>query len=147
MTAIVNARTRVAYVPGSMEFTCAARARRTGQYQTFRFAATEMGWGFECLLCGDWRSSYADRAAAVAGYSRSHAGYCHVINGCYCPQPHLTAAMAARIGVKDSYPYELSGWLFRLAGGVRRYLPPRLDLHKTPFGGPEFGSGGYAWRR
>lgn len=139
--------TRMAYVPGSMEFTHAARAQRTERYQTFRFADKTMGWGFECLLCGDWRSGYADREAAVTGYSRAHAGYCHVINGCHCSQPHLTAALAARIGVKDYYPYALAGWLFALAGGVRRYLPPQYDLNHVPFGGPEFGSGGYRWTR
>ena len=35
--------------------------------------------------------------------------------------PHLTAAMAARIGVKDSYPQNRARELFRMAGGTRRY--------------------------
>jgi hypothetical protein len=42
--------------------------------------------------------------------------------------------MAARIGVKGEFPAELEGWLFELAGGTRKYRPPYLDLHRTPFG-------------
>lgn len=136
--------TPMAYVPGFGRY---KNERRTERYRTWDSPHPDMAWCFECLLCGDWRSGYASREAAVSGYGSAHAGYCHVVNGCHCRQPHLTAAMAARIGVKDQFPAALSGWLFALAGGVRRYRGPAYDLNRVPFGGPEFGSGGYRWTR
>jgi hypothetical protein len=150
MTTAVKPSARVAYVPGSVRFTYRAREQRTARCRTWLSANPDMAWCAECLLCGEWLTGSATRgqaAARVTDPRTGHAKYCHALNGCHCSQPHLTAALAARIGVADSYPYELAGWLFALAGGVRRYLPPRLDLNGVPFGGPEFGSGGYRWAR
>jgi hypothetical protein len=136
---------RLAYVPGFVKFDRALREQRTARYRTWHSRHPDMAYCAECLLCGEWGSGFTSREQAAASITGSHASFCHVINGCHCPEPHLTAAIAARVGVVDSYPYDMSGWLFALAGGTRRYLPPRLDRNGTPFGGPEFGSGGYNW--
>lgn len=136
-----------AHVPGSVKLTDAAREVRTGRYRTWRSPHPDMAWCAECLLCGDWRSGYASRETAAGYMTGAHAGSCHVLNGCHCPQPHLTAALAARIGVKDEFPGELSGQLFARACGVRLYLPPAGDMNGVPSGGPAFGSGGYRWRK
>lgn len=132
-------------VPGSAKLSPSAREARTRRYRTWRGQHPGLAWCAECLLCGDWRSGYPTRELAAQYVSAVHAASCHVLNGCHCPQPHLTAVMAARLGIRDEYPRELAGRLFALAGGTRRYLPPHLDRRGTPHGGPEHGSGGYRW--
>jgi hypothetical protein len=102
-------------VPGSAKLSVSAREARTRRYRTRRGQRPGMAWCAECLLCGTWRSG--------------------------CP----TRELAARLGASEEYPRELAGRLFALAGGTRRYLPPRLDRCGTPHGGPEHGSGGYRW--
>lgn len=134
------------YVPGSAKLSAAALEERTGRYRTWRAQDPGMAWCSECLLCGDWRSGYPSREAAAGYMTGGHAGYCHVLNGCHCTQPHLTAAMAARTGVEDGYPSEAAGQLFAQAGGTRMYRAPVRDLNGTSSGGPPFGSGGYDWR-
>ena len=114
---------RTAYVPGSVRFTFPAHEARTSHYRTWHSPHRGMAWCGECLLCGDWRSGFASREQAASAIARVHARYCHVVMGCHCPQPHLTAALAARIGVTDSYPYELSGTLFAMAGGCGATCP------------------------
>jgi hypothetical protein len=137
----------LAYVPGSTVFDRGLRERRTDVYRTWHSPHRDMAYGAECLLCGEWSSSYQTRQGAEFWVQRVHARYCHVLTGCHCRQPHITAAMAARIGIRDSYPLNEARTLFRMAGGVRKYLPPQLDLNRVPFGGPEYGSGGYRWTR
>ena len=123
------------------------QVRYTRGYRIWHSPHTGMAHGAECLLCGQWTAGHADRERAARWATRTHPGWCHVVTGCHCPEPHLTAEMAARIGVKDSYPRTEAATLFRMAGGVRKYLPPSPDLNGIPHGGPEFGSGGYAWTR
>ena len=122
------------YVPGSTVFTVPVQERRTATYRTWHSPHADMAWGAECLLCGEWQSGYTTREGAGFWADRVHGNYCHVTNGCHCRLPHLTAAMAARIGVKDSYPQSSARVLFRMAGGTRRYLPPSADLNHVPFG-------------
>jgi hypothetical protein len=137
----------VCYVPGSTVFDGGMHVQYANGYRTWRSPHDGMAYGAECLLCGRWSAAHKTREDAVSWATRTHPGWCHVVTGCHCPEPHLTAVMAARIGVKDSYPRGSAATLFRMAGGVRRYLPPRPDLNGTLFGGPEFGSGGYKWTR
>ena len=125
---------RLAYVPGSVKFTVPACEQRTASYRTWRSPHPDMAYCAECLLCGEWSSGYTARLGARFWVTRVHARYCHVENGCHCPQPHMTAALAARIGVKDSYPLNRARELFRMAGGTRRYLPPSADLKGVLFG-------------
>lgn len=136
--------TAVSYVPGSVRFTYQAREQRTATYSTWR-GKGDMGWCAECLLCGQWTSSQATRAAAAEWATGNHPGWCHVVQGCHCPQPHITAAMAARLGLGADYPRHLAAVLFRMAGGRRRYCPPHLDLNHVPFGAPE--GTYYYWRQ
>jgi hypothetical protein len=112
-------------------------------YRTWRETAH---YGAECLLCGTWTNGHKTRGEATIWATRVHPTWCHVITGCHCPEPHLTAAMAARIGVKDSYPRAEAATLFRMAAGVRKYRPPGGNGNSGGFG-PEFGSGGYEWTR
>ena len=133
----------VAYVPGSVRFTYPAREQRTGTYRTW-LGRKDMGWCCECLLCGQWESSKGTRADAIRWGTENHPGWCHVVQGCHCPQPHITAAMGARLGLGDEYPRNLATVLFRMAGGFRKYRAPSLDLHRTPFGAPE--GTYYYWR-
>jgi hypothetical protein len=147
MTAAIKQEPAVWYVPGSTVFDPGMRVRYAPGYRTWRSTDPGMAYGAECLLCGDWNPGLPAREDAVRWASVTHLVWCHVVNGCYCPAPHLTAEMAARIGVKDSYPREAAATLFRMAGGIRKYRPPSPDLNGTPHGGPEFGSGGYRWTR
>ena len=124
----------VAYVPGSIAFTVPVHEQRTATYRTWHSPHADMAYSVECLLCGVWTSGYASRTDATAWGAEKHPGWCHVTQGCHCPMPHLTAAMAARIGVKDSYPQNRARELFRMAGGTRRYLPPSADRQGTLFG-------------
>jgi hypothetical protein len=133
----------VSYVPGSVRFTYAASERRTETYRTWQ-GRQDMGWCAECLLCGQWESSHATRAAAIEWATGNHPGWCHVVQGCHCPQPHITAAMAARLGLGADYPRHLATVLFKLAGGRRKYHPPHLDRYGTPFGASE--GTYYYWR-
>ena len=133
----------VGYVPGSTQFTYRAQERRTATHRTW-LAAKGMGWCVECLLCGQWEAGHASREAAARWESERHASWCHVANGCHCPQPHITAAMGARLGLGTDYPRHLGEVLFRLAGGRRKYLEPSPDRHGTPFGAPE--DTYYYWR-
>jgi hypothetical protein len=137
----------VCYVPGSTQLARALREERTDRYRTWHGSDPELGWWWECLLCGEWNAQAASREAAVIVVSRAHPSLCHVLVGCYCLQPHLTAEMAARIGIKDNYPADRAAELFRMAGGVRRYRPAEKTLDSTLISGPEFGSGGYQWTR
>ena len=133
----------VSYVPGSVQFTYAARERRYETYRTW-LGKGDMGWCAECLLCGDWTSSKPNRIHADVWAADNHPGWCHVVQGCHCPQPHITAAMAARLGLGADYPRHLATVLFKLAGGRRKYRAPSPDLHGVPFGAPE--STYYYWR-
>lgn len=135
--------TTVSYVPGSTRFTYAASEQRAESYRTW-LGTKGMEWCAECLLCGQWTSSQQTRAEAVEWAAGSHPGWCHVVQGCHCPQPHITAAMAARLGLGADYPRHLGTILFRMAGGFRKYRAPSLDLHHVPFGAPE--STYYYWR-
>jgi hypothetical protein len=123
---------RMAYIPGSVQFTYRAREVRTESYRTW-LGAGDMNWGWECLLCGDWGSSEPARAAAVARVAGAHPSWCHVRTGCSCGCPHITAAMAARLGIGGEFPAHLAPVLFRLAGGTRKPCPPCFDRHHTPF--------------
>jgi hypothetical protein len=133
----------VSYVPGSVRFTCPVQERRTAGYRTW-LGRKGMGWCVECLLCGQWESGCASRTAAIRWERERHASHCHAVQGCHCPQPHITAAMGARLGLGAEYPRHLGTVLFKLAGGRRKYRAPTLDLHKTPFGAPE--GTYYYWR-
>jgi hypothetical protein len=124
----------LAYVPGSTVFTVPVHEQRTATYRTWHSPHADMSYGAECLLCGEWQSGYTTREGAEFWADRVHGNYCHVTRGCHCRQPHLTAAMAARIGVKDSYPQNRARELFRMAGGTRRYLPQSADLKGVLFG-------------
>ena len=117
----------MAYVPGAARFTCAARERRYETYRTWR-GKGDMGWCAECLLCGEWTSSQPSRIHAGVWAADRHPGWCHVVNGCHCYQPHITAAMGRRLGLGAEYPRHTGRALFQLAGGVRRYQPPTVDL-------------------
>ena len=117
----------VSYVPGQGHF---PSERRTANYRTW-LGQKDMGWCAECLLCGDWTSSQGSREAAVRWVTAKHPSWCHVVNGCHCRQPHITAAMGARLGLGAEYPRHLGGVLFRMAGGVRRYCPPSVDMQGT----------------
>lgn len=139
--------TAIFHTPGATRFAACFRERRTARYRSWVSPHRDMVYCAECLLCGAWQAGYTTRQGAEFWVTAVHARYCHVINGCHCTEPHLTAQLAARLGVCGAYPRELASWLFALAGGVRRYLPPRRDLNGVPFGGPEFGSGGYRWTR
>ena len=133
----------VSYVPGSVQFTYPARERRTATYRTW-IGKQDMRWCAECLLCGQWNSSGRTRAEAIKWATGNHPGWCHVVQGCHCHQPHITAAMAARLGLGAEYPRQLGEILFRLAGGRRKYRAPSRDLHGSPFGAPE--DAYYYWR-
>ena len=130
----------MSYVPGQGHLPA---EQRTAAYRTWR-GKGDMGWCAECLLCGQWASSEPTRQAAARWGAGNHPGWCHVVQGCHCPTPHITAAMGARLGLGGEYPRHLAAVLFRMAGGRRRYLPPSLDLHKTPHGAPE--GTYYYWR-
>jgi hypothetical protein len=121
------------YVPGSAPFPRSVHERRTATYRTWH-GQGDAGYGAECLLCGEWRSGLARRGHAELWATAVHMTWCHVTHGCHCPDPHLTAALAARIGVKDSYPRSLARELFAMAGGTRRYLQPRTDRIGNEFG-------------
>lgn len=123
----------VSYVPGSTQFTYAASEQRTETYRTW-LGKGDMGWCAECLLCGQWTSSQQTRAEAVRWATGNHPGWCHAVQGCHCPQPHITAAMGARLGIVEDYPRHLGTVLFRMAGGTRRYLPPHVNFNQVPFG-------------
>jgi hypothetical protein len=116
----------LACVPGAVRFTYPARERRAGTYRTW-LGRDDMGWCAECLLCGDWSSSGPARAAAARWGAERHPRCCHVVNGCHCREPHITAAMGVRLGLGAEYPRRLAGILFRLAGGTRKYRPPAVD--------------------
>lgn len=122
------------FVPGSVKCPPLVREHRTSAYRTWHSPHRDMAYCAECLLCGQWDSGYTARPGAQFWAEAVHAFYCHVARGCHCPQPHLTAAMAARIGVKGSYPQSAARELFRMAGGTRRYLPPQADRGGTLFG-------------
>ena len=122
----------MAYVPGSVRFSYPAREQRTAAYRTW-LGSGDMGWCWECLLCGDWGSSCASRVTAAVQAGGRHPGWCHVANGCHCYWPHITAAMGARLGLGEQYPRHLAGVLFRMAGGVRKYRAPLIDLNGTVF--------------
>ena len=132
----------MACVPGSAQFTLAASEHRCETYRTWY--GQKMGWCAECLLCGEWTSSQHSRVHADVWAADQHPNVCHVVQGCHCPQPHITAAMGARLGLGAEYPRHLGTVLFRMAGGRRKYRPPTLDLHRTPFGAPA--STYYYWR-
>ena len=133
----------VSYVPGSVRFTYQAQERRTATCSTW-LGTRGMGWCVECLLCGQWEAGQASRAAAIRWERECHASWCHVVQGCYCPQPHITAAMGARLGLGSEYPRHLATVLFRMAGGRRKYLAPSPDRHGSPFGAPD--GTYYYWR-
>lgn len=130
----MSARAEVlAYVPGSAPCPRSAHERRTATYRTWYLPGLSEA-GAECLLCGEWASGYAKRELAELWAGYVHPTWCHVTRGCHCPDPHLTAALAARIGVKGSYPRHLARDLFAMAGGTRRYLQPRTDRAGNEFG-------------
>jgi hypothetical protein len=123
---------RMACIPGSVRFTYRAREHRTENYRTWR-GQGDMGWCWECLLCGHWESRQPARAWAVARVAGIHPHWCHVSTGCSCRDPHVTAAMATRLGLSGGeFPAHLSVILFRLAGGVRLPCPPCFDRYGTP---------------
>lgn len=123
----------MAYIPGQVRFTYAAREARTENYRTWQ-GRGDMGWCCECLLCGWWESSQDSREAAARRAGESHPSWCHVRTGCHCRYPHITAAMAARLGLSGGeYPAHLAPVLFKLAGGTRKPCPPCFDRHGTPF--------------
>src|SRR6185312_5979349 len=86
-----------------------------------------------CLLCGQWGSSERTRQSAADRTELVHPTWCHVRTGCSCYHPHITAGMAARLGITDEYPAHLAPVLFRLAGGTRKPCPPCFDMKGTPF--------------
>jgi len=122
----------MAYVPGSVRFTYAAREQRSATCRTWH-GRQDMGWCWECLLCGDWGSSCATRAQAERMGAVTHPTWCHVVQGCHCAGPHITAAMAARLGISAQYPRHLAGILFRLAGGIRKPVPRQVDKYGEPY--------------
>jgi hypothetical protein len=122
------------YVPGAVRLTGPAREQRTGTYRTW-VGRDDMGWCAECLLCGEWSSSGPARGAAARWGAERHPHFCHAVNGCHCREPHITAAMGARLGLGAAYPRHLAGTLFRLAGGVRKYRPPAVDYWGVPHHG------------
>jgi hypothetical protein len=124
----------LACVPGSVKFTYQARERRTASYRTWAGKHPDMSWCAECLLCGEWGSGYTARAGAEFWVDRVHGFYCHVTRGCHCAEPHITAVMAARLGIRGSYPLSCARELFRMAGGTRRYLQPHVDRAGNEFG-------------
>jgi hypothetical protein len=146
-TAMTTREQAIRYVPGSTKFAPGMHVQYARGYRTWLSTDPSMAYGSECLLCGGWHPGLPSREDAVQWVTVTHLAWCHVVNGCHCPEPHLTAEMAARIGVKDNYPRKSAATLFRMAGGIRKYLPPSPDLNGIPFGGPEFGSGGYRWTR
>lgn len=122
---------RMASIPGSVRFTYPAREVRTGNYRTW-LGRKGMGWCWECLLCGEWRSSAPAREAAVVQARDSHPGWCHVRTGCSCRYPHLTVAMTARLGIDgQEYPAHLGPVLLRMAGAIRKPCAPCFDRHGT----------------
>jgi hypothetical protein len=123
---------RMTYIPGSTVFTYWAHEQRTENYRTW-LGSTDMGWCWECLLCGCWESSQDSRAEAVARVADSHPSWCHVRTGCSCDNPHITAAMATRLGIEGEFPAHLAPVLFRLANGVRVPCRPCFDRNGTPF--------------
>jgi hypothetical protein len=122
---------RMTYIPGSTVFTYHAREARTEAYRTWR-GKGEMGWCWECLLCGVWESSQPTREAAVRRVAESHPSWCHVRTGCACPEPHITAGMAVRLGISGEFPARIAPVLFRLAGGVRKPCRPCFDRNGVP---------------
>lgn len=56
-----------------------------------------------------------------------HPAVCHVAQGCHCGTPHITAAMAARLGIGSEYPEHLAEILFRLGGGQRKPVARPVD--------------------
>ena len=123
---------RMISIPGSVQFSPRVREQRTESYRTWRSPHPDMNWCWECLLCGQWESSQGTREAAQERAGVSHPGWCHVVTGCSCKYPHITARMAARLGIRDEYPAHLAAVLFRLAGGIRRPCPPCFDRNGTP---------------
>jgi len=130
---MAQVKPRLAYVPGMSALN--RTVIRGDGYRTWH-GLMDMGWCWECLLCGDWGSSEITRQAAVAHASVRHRTYCHAVQGCHCPQPHLSTEQAERLGVcgGGQYPYDFGGILFRLADGVRPYCPPSVDRNGVPHG-------------
>jgi len=122
----------LAYIPGSVRFTYPAREQRSATCRTWH-GRQDMGWCWECLLCGDWADSCATRAQAERVGAVTHPTWCHVVQGCHCATPHITAAMAARLGISGEFPRHLAGILFRLAGGIRKPLPRPVDKYGYPY--------------
>lgn len=131
MTTATAAERPMTYVPGGTQFTYPARERRTPTYRTW-LGAQDMRYCVECLLCGSWESSNATREEATRWGTETHPRLCHVVTGCHCLYPHITAAVAARLGIGNEVPRHLTRTLFRLAGGRRKYCPPAVDRYGTP---------------
>lgn len=121
-----------AHVPGSARFAGRAREQRAPGYRTWH-GTGGMGWCAECLLCGQWESSFPSRDTAAGWGTERHPRWCHVINGCHCRDPHVTAVMAARLGIGPEYPRHLAAVLYAIAGEYRKHRAPVTDCNGTAF--------------
>ena len=115
-------------VPGLMK--AKRETARNEFYRTWADSGSGMGAGWECLRCCEWGSSYATPAEAEAAAIVHRDHVCHVTLGCECFRPHLTAASAARLGIKGDYPQELGPVFMRMAGQPDKRRAPRA--HHRP---------------